>query len=167
MELIHCFEPKCKREVEYTCYCTSPGTLSCEKHIGKHLRIPNKTHSYDSKFVEPCEETKEAILELLMEEVSKNSILKDKILGSFGQCLLKSEHDIRELVKSLDLNSFRISYYFAKIPQTQKISKSEQDPILGLLSLQPGEAVEKLKAMIPSNQTGMAVKSYFANSAKK
>ncbi|CAG9328524.1 unnamed protein product [Blepharisma stoltei] len=63
------------------------------------------------------EETKEAILEFLMEEVSKNIKLKKKILEYFGQGLLKSEHDIRELVKSLDLNLYRISNYFTKIPQ--------------------------------------------------
>ncbi|CAG9313435.1 unnamed protein product [Blepharisma stoltei] len=152
MELMHCFEPGCKNEVEYSCPCTSPESLSCEVHVGKHMKIPNRAHACNSIIVEPCQETKEEILKFLTRENSKNSKLMGKILASFSQRLLESESDIRELLKNLDSSSAEISNYFTKISQAQKLSKSEQDPILGLLTLQPDEAIEKLKKIIPANQ---------------
>ncbi|CAG9332060.1 unnamed protein product [Blepharisma stoltei] len=38
MELIQCFEPGCKHEAYYTCYCTSPGTLCCNTFLIKFIK---------------------------------------------------------------------------------------------------------------------------------
>ncbi|CAG9317146.1 unnamed protein product [Blepharisma stoltei] len=152
MELMQCFEPGCNHEVEYSCPCTSPDTLSCEFHFGKHLKLPNRTHAFSSIFVEPCQATKEEILKFLIKANSKNSKLRGKILASFSQRIFESKNDIEELLKNLDSGSAQITNYFTKISQAQKLFKLEQDPILGLLSLQPDEAIKKLKTIIPINQ---------------
>ncbi|CAG9325255.1 unnamed protein product [Blepharisma stoltei] len=152
MELMQCFEQGCKNEVEYSCPCTSPETLSCVQHIGEHMKLPNRTHVPNFIFVEPCKGTKEEILKFLTRKKLKNSKLKGKMLASFSKRLLESEDDIEELLKNLDSYSAEISDYLTKISQAQKLSKSEQDPILGLLNLQPDEAIEKLKKIIPTNQ---------------
>ncbi|CAG9319814.1 unnamed protein product [Blepharisma stoltei] len=152
MELMQCFEPGCKHEVEYSCPCTSPETLSCELHVLKHMKLPNGVHACDSIFLEPCQETKEEILKFLTRKKSKNIKQRGKILKSFSKRLLESETEIRELLKNLNSGSAELNNYFTKISQTQKLLKSEQDPILGLLRLQPDEAVEKLKKIISTNQ---------------
>ncbi|CAG9330130.1 unnamed protein product [Blepharisma stoltei] len=143
-----CFESGCTYEVEYSCKCSSPETLSCKVHIGKHLSLQNRTHGLESMFSQPCEGTKEAILEFLTIENSKYSELRRKIIDSYSQCPFNLKRNLRDFTKKLDDCSGEINDFFAKISQIQKVSKLEQDPILGLLVLQPREAVEKVRFMI-------------------
>ncbi|CAG9313446.1 unnamed protein product [Blepharisma stoltei] len=128
MELMHCFEPGCKNEAEYSCPCTSPETLFCELHRLKHMKIPNRAHACNSIFVEPCQGTKEEILKFLTRENSKNSKLRGKILASFSKRLLESENDIEELLKNL---GFRLSWnkqLFYKNFSSSKIIKIRARP---------------------------------------
>ncbi|CAG9329511.1 unnamed protein product [Blepharisma stoltei] len=143
-----CFESGCTNEVEYSCKCSSPKTLSCEVHIGKHVNLPDRVHNLESMFIQPCEGTKEAILEFLTIENSKCSELRRKIIDSFNKCPFNLKRNLRDFRKKLDDCSGEINDLFAKISQVKKVSKLEQDPILGLLVLQPGEAAEKVKLMI-------------------
>ncbi|CAG9325260.1 unnamed protein product [Blepharisma stoltei] len=122
---MQCFEQGCKNEIEYSCPCTSPETLSCELHALKHMKIPNRAHACNSIFIEPYQGTKEEILKFLTRESSKNSKLKGKVIASFSQRVLESESDIEELLKNLDSGSAEMSNYYTKISQVQKLSKSE------------------------------------------
>ncbi|CAG9313465.1 unnamed protein product [Blepharisma stoltei] len=97
MKLMHFFEPECKNEVEYSCPCTSPETLSCELHAGKHMKIPSRAHSFNSIFVEPRKETKEEIIKFLTRENSKNSKLRGDNLP------------LKEIIKFAQKPSFYIS----------------------------------------------------------
>ncbi|CAG9335827.1 unnamed protein product [Blepharisma stoltei] len=142
-----CFESGCINEVEYSCKCSSPETSSCEVHIGKHINLPNGAHNLESTFIQPYEGTKEAILEFLTKENSKYSELRRKIIDFFSQCPFNLKRNLRDFRKKLDDCSGEINDFFAKISQVKKLSKLEQDPILGLLVLQPGEALEKVKLM--------------------
>ncbi|CAG9325606.1 unnamed protein product [Blepharisma stoltei] len=154
-----CFESGCTNEVKYSCKCSSPETLSCEAHIGKHANLPDRAHNLESIFIQPYEGTKEAILEFLTIENSKYSELRRKIIDSFKNCPFNLKRNLRDFRKKLDDCSGEINDFFAKISQVKKVSKLEQDPILGLLVLQPGEAVEKVKLMI------IAMKDWY-NSAR-
>ncbi|CAG9322829.1 unnamed protein product [Blepharisma stoltei] len=102
-------------------------------------------------FMQPCEGTKEAILEFLAKEKSKFSELRRKIIDSFRQRLPNSEKDLGDFTK-LDCYLDEIKDLIAKISQASKLLKSEQDPILGLLSLQPQEAIEKVKLMTTASR---------------
>ncbi|CAG9311985.1 unnamed protein product [Blepharisma stoltei] len=146
-----CFEPGCVNEVEYACKCSSPETLLCGEHIGEHANLPHKAHNLESIFMQPCEGTKEAILEYLTKEDSKCSELRRKIIDSFSQRLSNSEKDL-DFTRKLDCYLDEINDFFAKISQVSKLLKSEQDPILGLLSLYPQEAIEKVKLMTIANR---------------
>ncbi|CAG9311984.1 unnamed protein product [Blepharisma stoltei] len=146
-----CFEPGCINEVEYACKCSSPDTLLCGEHIGEHANLPHKAHNLESIFMQPCEGTKEAILEYLTKEDSKCSELRIIIMDSFRQHLSNSEKDL-DFARKLDCYSDEINDFFAKISQVSKLLKSEQDPILGLLSLYPQEAIEKVKFMTIANR---------------
>ncbi|CAG9320142.1 unnamed protein product [Blepharisma stoltei] len=138
-----CFEPGCINEVGYSCNCSSPETLLCNEHTGEHVNSPNRAHNLKSIFMHPCEGTKEAILEFLTRENSKYTELKRKIIDSFPNW----EKDLGDFTSKLECFSGEINYFFAKISQVSKRLKSDQDPILGLLSLQPQEAIEKIKLM--------------------
>ncbi|CAG9335150.1 unnamed protein product [Blepharisma stoltei] len=151
-----CFEPECMNEVEHACKCSSPDTLLCGEHIGEHVNLPNRAHNLESIFMQPYEGTKEAILEFLTKEKSKYSELKSKIIDSY---IHNSEKDFGNFTIKLDCYSDEINDFFVKISQTQKLLKSEEDPILGLLSLQPQEAIEKVKLMIIASR-------YWYNGAK-
>ncbi|CAG9320687.1 unnamed protein product [Blepharisma stoltei] len=142
-----CFKPGCMNEVEYACKCSFPETLLCIEHIGEHEKLPNRVHNVESIFMQPCEGTKEAILEFLTKENSKFSELRKIIIDSSSQCLSNSEKDLGDFLSKLDCYVDEINHFFAKISQATNLLKSEQDPILRLLSLQPQEAIEKMKLM--------------------
>ncbi|CAG9324196.1 unnamed protein product [Blepharisma stoltei] len=142
-----CFMPGCMNEVEHACKCSSPETLMCGEHIGEHVNLPNRAHNIESIFMQPYEGTKEAVLEFLAKENSKCSELRRKIIDSISQRLPNSEKDLEEFIGKLYCYLDEINEFFAKISQASKLLKSEQDPILGLLSLQPQEAIEKAKLM--------------------
>ncbi|CAG9328043.1 unnamed protein product [Blepharisma stoltei] len=142
-----CFKSGCMNEVEYACKCSPPETLSCEVHVVEHVNLPNTAHNLESIFMHPCEGTKEAILEFLTIENSKYSDLRRKIIDSFSQHLPHLEEDLGDFTSKLDCYSDEINNFFAKISQASKLLKSEQDPILGLLSFHPLEAIEKVKLM--------------------
>ncbi|CAG9330136.1 unnamed protein product [Blepharisma stoltei] len=142
-----CFESECTNEVEYSCTCSSPKTLSCEVHIGEHVSFPDRAHNIESMFIQPCEGTKEAILEFLTMENSKYSELRRKIIDSLSKCPFNLKRNLRDFRKKLNDCSDEINDFFAKIFQVKTISKLEQDPILELLVLPPGEAVEKVKSI--------------------
>ncbi|CAG9322832.1 unnamed protein product [Blepharisma stoltei] len=141
-----CFVPGCMNEAGYACKCSSPEILLCEEHIGEHVNLSNRAHNLESMFMQPCEGTKEAILEFLAKEKSKFSELRRKIIDSFRPRLPNPEKDLGGFTK-LDCYLDEINDFIAKISQTSKLLKSEEDPILGLLSLQPQEAIEKIKLM--------------------
>ncbi|CAG9322837.1 unnamed protein product [Blepharisma stoltei] len=145
-----CFVPGCMNEAGHSCKCSSPETLLCGEHIGEHVNLPNRAHNLESIFMQPCEGTKEAILEFLAKENSKFSELRRKIIDSFRQRLPNSEKDLGDFTK-LDCYLDEINDLIAKISQTSKLLKSE-DPILGLLSLQPQEAIEKVKLMTKNSR---------------
>ncbi|CAG9316863.1 unnamed protein product [Blepharisma stoltei] len=157
-----CFGPGCVNEVGYACKCSSPETLSCEVHAVEHANLPNRSHNLESIFMQPCEGTKEAILEFLTKENSKYSELRRKIIESFSQRLFISEKDLGDFKNKLDCCSDEINDFFAKISQATKLLKSEQDPILRLLSLQPQEAIEKVNLMtIPSREWYKGAKLFY------
>ncbi|CAG9331456.1 unnamed protein product [Blepharisma stoltei] len=153
MDAKQCFEQSCTNEVHYVCKCSSPATYSCEFHFGKHCKLPNRAHNFESIFLESCEGTKDAVLGFLAKEKSKKDKLKHKILSSFSQHLCSSENSLEEYVKKLDSESAVISSCFEKISQTKIIPIQEQDPLLKLLTLQPDVAVESLKTMVPINSS--------------
>ncbi|CAG9322363.1 unnamed protein product [Blepharisma stoltei] len=138
-----CSLPGCMNEVGCACKCSSPETLLCGEHIGEHANLPNRAHNLESIFMQPCEGTKKAILILLAKENSKYSELRRKIRDSFSN----SEKDLGDFTSKLDCYLDEINDSIEKISQSSKLLKSEQDPILGLLSLQPQEAIEKVKLM--------------------
>ncbi|CAG9322839.1 unnamed protein product [Blepharisma stoltei] len=140
-----CFVPGCMNEAGQLCKCSSPEILLCEEHTGEHVNLPNRAHNLESIFMQPCEGTKEAILEFLAKEKSKFSELRRKIIDSFRQHLPNPEKGLGDFTK-LDCYLDEINDLIAKFSQTSKLLKSE-DPILGLLSLQPQEAIEKIKLM--------------------
>ncbi|CAG9313849.1 unnamed protein product [Blepharisma stoltei] len=151
MDIKRCSEPDCEFEAEYVCKYTSPWTYSCKQHTGKYIELPNKTLALEFISIDPYEGTKEAILGFLTKEKLENNKLKRNTLASFSQHLLKSENYIKELIKNLNSSSDLITNYCLKIEGAKTISMPMQDPILELLSLQPSEAVEKVKMMIPAN----------------
>ncbi|CAG9335171.1 unnamed protein product [Blepharisma stoltei] len=139
-----CFEPGCMNEVEYACKCSSLETLLCGEHIREHVNLPHGVHNLESIFMQLYEGTKEAILEFLTKEKLKYSELRRNIIDSY---IHNSENDFGDFTSKLDCYSDEINDFFAKISQATKLLKSEEDPILGLLSLQPQEAIEKVKLM--------------------
>ncbi|CAG9332770.1 unnamed protein product [Blepharisma stoltei] len=151
MASIRCFDLKCDREIQYACKCSSPQTYSCEMHFGIHLKLPNRNHVFDSLFIDPCEGTKEAILEFLTKERREREKLKEKFLSSYSQYLCNSESSLKKSLKNLNSDLATISELSQKIFYTQKILKDEQDHVINLLTLQPDKAMEDIKAMIPSN----------------
>ncbi|CAG9311727.1 unnamed protein product [Blepharisma stoltei] len=147
MSTMRCFEPKCKREVEFLCECASPATYFCKKHIGNHCGSSSNPHNISSIFVEPVEGTKEAILSFLAEEKSKIEEMRANIIASFTQTLCSYENILEQVLKEIDSDSTKIGSYVEKIRQPQKLSRIEQDPTLNLLVLQSNEAIEKAKAI--------------------
>ncbi|CAG9332456.1 unnamed protein product [Blepharisma stoltei] len=147
-----CFYPRCAFEVEMSCHCTSPYTYSCETHWGMHIKSHKEDHVFELEFTQPVEETKKAIIMILAKEISKKEEFKKKILDSFSQNIYRSETNLREQLKKLEADSAEISSHIDKVFNTQKILKSEQDPILRLLTLSPAEAIICLEDIIPKTQ---------------
>ncbi|CAG9329196.1 unnamed protein product [Blepharisma stoltei] len=152
MEAKRCFEVSCLLEAEYTCQCSSPETYLCKVHWMKHCELTDRDHAFESIFLKPYEGTKEGILKFIEKEKSKKEKNKNKIISSFSQNLCNSENCIEELLKKLDSDSIELGNLFDKISKTQKISKFDQDPIIKLLTMQPDDAIENFKKIIPSNE---------------
>ncbi|CAG9326493.1 unnamed protein product [Blepharisma stoltei] len=149
MEIKQCFEASCRSEVEYSCDCSSPETYSCKLHLAEHLESSSNAHHFKPLFWKPCKETKEMLLRFLTKEKSKQDELRKKFVDSFVQNLQNLKNNLEEHLDELDSNLFEINSSFEKVFQAQKISKSEQDPILKLLTLHPDDAIEKAKKIIP------------------
>ncbi|CAG9316396.1 unnamed protein product [Blepharisma stoltei] len=162
-----CFVQSCGLEVHYACLCLSPEIYSCEFHIGEHLKVPKRTHNIVSVYLEPCTETKDAVLGFLLKEKLKKEKLKAKIASSFSQNLFVSENSLEESLRKLDSDLYEISSWIEKISQTQKISKFDEDPLLQLLTLEPGLASEKVKEMIPAESETYNNVKYFCSLNKE
>ncbi|CAG9325602.1 unnamed protein product [Blepharisma stoltei] len=147
MVILSCFQIDCKKEVKYRCQCTSPETYMCEKHLSKHLKRLGQ-HSFESMFLEPLDQTKEAILEFITKKQTKNEKLKKKILAYFTIRISRSEIGVREMISQLDSDSTKLFSLFQKINMVNKVSILEQDPILKLLPLPPDEAIVRIKPII-------------------
>ncbi|CAG9326031.1 unnamed protein product [Blepharisma stoltei] len=152
MENKRCFYANCEIEVEYVCRCTSPETYSCKAHFMTHCELRNRTHTFESVFLEPFEGTKDAILKFLTEEKAMIDEHKGKIVASFSSNIYSSETNLEDFLRKLESELEKIRCFFEKISKAKRLSKMEQDPILNLLSLCPDEAIEKLKEMIPKSK---------------
>ncbi|CAG9324241.1 unnamed protein product [Blepharisma stoltei] len=115
-----CFKQGCELEVQYICLCLASETYSCELHLGAHLKLPSRAHSFDSILVEPREGTKDAVLRFLAKEKSKKEKLKKMISPSFARNIYDSINSVRETLKKLDSDISEINSITKKVAQASK-----------------------------------------------
>ncbi|CAG9331591.1 unnamed protein product [Blepharisma stoltei] len=121
---MRCFIPRCKREVNFLCRCTSPEVYSCKKHLEKLRKSINKPHPYISLIFQPFAETTEALLGFLAEEKFKVDKLKAKIIALFSKSLWSLENAFGSLLKELDSDAAKIKNYFEEVSKVKKLENS-------------------------------------------
>ncbi|CAG9334706.1 unnamed protein product [Blepharisma stoltei] len=92
--------------------------------------------------------TKDAILEFITKENTKCSELRRNIIDPLASVFLIKER-FRRFQKKVGLLPRWNKWFLCKISQASKLLKSEQDPILGLLSLSQLNRENKKIRLIP------------------
>ncbi|CAG9313451.1 unnamed protein product [Blepharisma stoltei] len=98
--------------------------------------------------------TKEALLEFLIDEKSRQEKSKSILLKIFKENQHSSKSSLKELLNKLNSNILVLDYYFTKIFEDQKIVKLEDGSELNFLSLDPQEATEIMKTKVLANSYG-------------